>query len=65
MRLAPPGTRLKVQRFIYYMLLTTPKNPIEKIGENYQHRNIFDVFIEKLRWKKSGNKHNHVLILPH
>jgi hypothetical protein len=34
----------------------------EKIGESYQHRNVF---IEKHLWEKSGNIHNHVLILPH
>jgi hypothetical protein len=43
----------------------TPKTPMGKIGESYHYRNVFDVSIEKPRWEKSGNKHNHVLTLPH
>jgi hypothetical protein len=32
------------------MLCKTPENPMGKIGENCQYRNIFDVSIEKPRW---------------
>jgi hypothetical protein len=47
------------------MLRKTPKNPMEKIGESYQYKNVFDVSIEKPQWGKSGNRHNHVLTLPY
>jgi hypothetical protein len=39
---------------------------MEKIGESYQYRNVFDVSIEKPSGgKKSENRYNHVLTLPH
>jgi hypothetical protein len=34
------------------MLHKTPKNPREKIGESYQHKNVFDVSIKNPQWKK-------------
>jgi hypothetical protein len=34
------------------MLCKTPKNPMEKIEEIYQHKNVFNVTIEKPRWRK-------------
>jgi hypothetical protein len=47
------------------MLRKTPKNSLEKIGESYQHRNVFNVSIENPGGTKSGNRHKHVLTLPH
>jgi hypothetical protein len=42
----------KIRRFTYYMLRKTSKNPMGKIGERYQHRNVFDVSNEKSQWGK-------------
>jgi hypothetical protein len=47
------------------MLRKTLKNTIEKIGESYHHRNIFNASVEKPRWGKSENRHNHVFTLLH
>jgi hypothetical protein len=46
------------------MLRKTPKTN-GKIGESYQHTNIFMSPLKNPGEKKSGNIHNHVLILSH